>query len=83
MSINGHALLHGEKKGENTLTKFNFFFSRSTGPISTKLRTKHPWVKGIQACSNKETVNSQKEDNGFFSSPYQRYDMIDLYCFLR
>ena len=24
------------------------FFSRTTGPISTKLGTKHPWVKGIQ-----------------------------------
>ena len=29
------------------------FPSRITGPISTKLRTKHPWVKGIQVCSNK------------------------------
>ena len=28
------------------------FFSRTTGPISTKLGTKHPWVKGIQVCSN-------------------------------
>ena len=25
-----------------------FFFSRTTGPISTKLGTKHPWVKRIQ-----------------------------------
>ena len=29
------------------------FFSRTTEPISTKLDTKHPWVKGIQVCSNK------------------------------
>ena len=28
-----------------------FTFS-STGPISTKVGTKHPWVKGIQICSN-------------------------------
>ena len=30
------------------------FFSRTTGPVSTKLGTKHPWpwVKGIQVCSN-------------------------------
>ena len=28
------------------------FFSRTTGPISTKLGIKHLWVKGIQACSN-------------------------------
>ena len=27
-------------------------FSRTTGPISTKLDTMHPWVKGIQVCSN-------------------------------
>ena len=28
------------------------FFSKTTGPISTKLSTKHPWVKGIPVCSN-------------------------------
>ena len=28
------------------------FFSRTTGPISTKVDTKHPWVMGIQVCSN-------------------------------
>ena len=28
-------------------------FSRTTEPISTKLGTKHPWVKGIQVCSPK------------------------------
>ena len=27
-------------------------FSRTTWPISTKLCTKHPWVKGISSCSN-------------------------------
>ena len=27
------------------------FFSRTTGPIWTKLGTKYPWVKGIQVCS--------------------------------
>ena len=26
--------------------------SRTTGPISTKLGTKHPWAKGIKVCSN-------------------------------
>ena len=26
-------------------------FSRTTEPISTKLGTMHPWVKGIQDCS--------------------------------
>ena len=28
------------------------FFSRGTEPISTKLETKHPGVKGIQVSSN-------------------------------
>ena len=28
------------------------FSSRTSGPISTKLGTKHPWVKGIQVCSD-------------------------------
>ena len=91
------------------------FFSRTTGPISTKLNTKypwvkgdfkfvqikgpvlfqgkiirklqkyidkirwtnfnlilhkalyikHPWVKGIQVCSNEEPFTSQKVKNGF------------------
>jgi hypothetical protein len=27
------------------------FFSRTTGPILTRLGTNHPWVKGIQVCS--------------------------------
>ena len=31
---------------------FKIFFSRTTGPISTKFGIKHPWVKGIQVCSN-------------------------------
>ena len=36
-------------------------------PISNKRGKKHPWVKGIQVCSNKEPSNSQKGDNcGFF-----------------
>ena len=28
------------------------FFSRTTGPILTKLSLKHPGIKGIQMCSN-------------------------------
>ena len=54
-------------------------FSRTTWPISTKLGTMHPWVKGIQDCSNKEPLNSHKVDNGFFYSLNQHYDMfLDL-----
>ena len=28
------------------------FFSKTTNPISTNLGPMHPWVKGIQVCSN-------------------------------
>ena len=38
-------------KSENTLRNFKIFFSRTTEPISTKLGTNHPWVKGIQVRS--------------------------------
>ena len=31
--------------------KFKIFF-RTTGQFSTKISTKHPWVKGIQICLN-------------------------------
>ena len=59
-------------------------FSRTTEPISTKLGTKHPWVKGIQVSSNEELINSPKINNGFFfSSLNQRYDTIICVYFLR
>ena len=44
------------------------FFFRTSGSISTKLGTKHPWgVKEIQVCSNQETFISHKVNNCFFS----------------
>ena len=39
------------------------FFSRTTGPISTKLGTKHPWVKVVQVCSNEGPRPFPREDN--------------------
>jgi hypothetical protein len=39
------------------------FFSRTTGPILTKLDTSHPWRKGIQVCSNERDCPSPKGDN--------------------
>ena len=30
----------------------------------------HPWLKGIQVCSNEWPYDSQKVDNGFFSLSY-------------
>ena len=38
-------------------------FSPTTGSISTKLGTKHPWVKGIHVCSNEEPRAFLKGDN--------------------
>ena len=37
---------------ENALTKFKIVFSRTAGPISTKLSTKYLLVKGIQVCTS-------------------------------
>ena len=39
------------------------FFSRTTGPILTRLGTNHPLVKGIQVCSNEEERPSPRGDN--------------------
>ena len=37
--------------------------SRTIGPISTKLGTKHPWIKVIQVCSNEGSQPFQRGDN--------------------
>jgi hypothetical protein len=39
------------------------FFSRTSRPISIKLGTNHPWVKGILNCSNKGPVSLERGDN--------------------
>ena len=53
-----------QQYSENTLTRFlKIFFSRTTEPISTKLGTKHPWVKGIQVCSNERPHPFPSGDN--------------------
>ena len=38
-------------------------FSRTTGPISTKLSTRHPWVKEIQVCSKEGPNLFPRGDN--------------------
>ena len=40
------------KIAKNNLSNLKISFSRTTWPISTKLVTMHPWVKGIQVCLN-------------------------------
>ena len=39
------------------------FFSKTTGPISNKLDTKYPWVKGIKVCSNEGPRPFPRENN--------------------
>ena len=57
--MKGPALFQGEivmnwQKYIDEILKI--FLSRTTGPISTKLGTKHPWMKGIQVCSNEKST---------------------------
>ena len=57
------------QRGDNwEIIKINWqllkiFFYRTTGPISTKLGTKCPLVKGIQVCTNEGSCPTQKGDN--------------------
>jgi hypothetical protein len=45
------------------LGHLKFFFSRTTGPVLTRLGTDYPYVKGIQVCSNEEDNFSPRGDN--------------------
>jgi hypothetical protein len=38
-------------------------FSRTNGPVLTRISTNHPWVKGIQVCSKKGDRPSPRGDN--------------------
>jgi hypothetical protein len=38
-------------------------FSRTTWPILTTLGTNHPWVEGIQVCSNEGDSPFPRGDN--------------------
>ena len=50
-----------------------FFFSRTTWPISTKIGTKHPWMEGIQVCSNGRPRPSLRRDNNEIIKLYWKY----------
>jgi hypothetical protein len=39
------------------------FFSRTSGPILTKLGTNHPWGEGIQVCTNEGDCPSPRGAN--------------------
>ena len=65
-SNEGSALVQGEiitKQRKCIDVFFKLFFSRITGPISTKLGTMPPWVKGIQVCSNEWSHLFLRGDN--------------------
>ena len=68
----GHALCQGEiiTNNKNTLNNFKIFFSWISEPISTKLGTMHPLVKGIQVCF-------------FVSSLNHHYDIISVFIDLK
>ena len=44
-------------------SNFEVFSSKTTGLISIKLGTKHPWVKGIQINSNEGPFPFSRGDN--------------------
>ena len=50
-------------QSENCKRNLKVFFSKTTGPISTKLGTKHPWLKGTQICSNEGPRPFLRGDN--------------------
>ena len=51
-------IFHSDIMWRGEIIKINWqllkIFCRNTGPVSTKIGTKHPWVKGIQVCSNEQ-----------------------------
>jgi hypothetical protein len=49
------------KKCKMGLGHLKIFFSRTTGPILSRLGTNHPWVKGVQVCSKEGIALFQGE----------------------
>ena len=58
------------------LQNLKIFFSRTTEPFSTKLDTKHPWVKGIQVYSNEGPHPSPRGDNNEIAKIHWRNSKI-------
>ena len=61
--MQGHALPKRQIIIKLDCQLLKIFFSRTTGPISTKLGTEHHWVKGIQVCWNEGPHLSQRGDS--------------------
>ena len=55
---------------------FKIFFFRTTWPISTKRGIKHPWVEGIQVCSNAGLRPSSRGDISEIVNFYSKYFKI-------
>ena len=61
------------KNSENTCTLMKFKnLLQTIGPILTKLGTMHPWLKGIQVCSNDGSFNCHIEKKWVFSRNFQQ-----------
>jgi hypothetical protein len=64
IQIKGQVLFKGEiitKIQKIGWCHLKIFFSRTTGPILTRLGTKHPLAKGIQNCTMKDNPFPQGE----------------------
>jgi hypothetical protein len=60
-------------KRVNIYKKYLKIFSRTTGPVSTRLGTNHPWGEGIQVCSNEGWLPSLRRDNSKRGKIYKKY----------
>ena len=58
------------------LPNLKIFFSRTIWPISTKLDTKHPRVKGNQGFTNIKDLSIVKKEMMGFYSLNQHYDIV-------
>ena len=60
-----------KKKIKNTWTELkNHLFLQNELEISTKLGTKHPWVKRVQVCSNERPRPFPRRNNYKISKIY-------------
>ena len=78
--ICSHESLRPYPKGHNSeMTKIHGhlkIFSRTTGPILTKLVTKYSWVKRFQICSNEEPHHFPRKDNTLIAKIYCQHQKI-------
>ena len=60
---------------KNTLHNFKIFFSRNTGHNLNQIWHKVSLGEGDTRFNKYRAFNSQEGDKGFFSTPYQHYDI--------